>query len=348
MDGKHAREDLDGPGDGRHLDTAGLARLTEAFHAWVQEARRPADRDSRRRLWLIYLLLRYTGARLGEVLALNPARDLDLERGTVAFGSGERTREVLLAPEAVRELVLAREDCRAGGLGPWPDILRMDPGHIRRKFGERGAAAGIGRDLSNPSALRRSRAVELLRDGVPLGVVQAVLGHSSANLTAAWQAFSEEDMRWISGQFLRREARRTTSARNSFFGKITHIAAGDVQAFVTLAVPAGYRVSAVVTMDSVDSLRLAPGRLVTAEIKAPLVMVARAGDLPALSAENRLKGVVDAVRLGRVASEALILLGDGTRVCAVITRQSALEMDLRPGEEVYAVFSAFGVILRVE
>ena len=43
---------------------------------------------SRQRILLIFLLIRYTGARLNEVLALHPYRDIDLQRHAVVFRGG--------------------------------------------------------------------------------------------------------------------------------------------------------------------------------------------------------------------------------------------------------------------
>ena len=74
--------------DGRGLDTVQLSRLEEAFRRWAQDATRGDVRLSRQRILLIFLLIRYTGARLNEVLALHPYRDIDLQRHTVVFRGG--------------------------------------------------------------------------------------------------------------------------------------------------------------------------------------------------------------------------------------------------------------------
>ena len=64
------------------------------------------------------------------------------------------------------------------------------------------------------------------------------------------------------------------------------------------------------------------GSFVTAEIKAPWVVLETGADLPRVTAGNRFLGEVELIRLGELTSEAIVALADGTRLCAVITTQS--------------------------
>jgi molybdate transport system regulatory protein len=80
---------LAGPECSRCLDTMQLSRLEQAFRDWVEDTPRSDVRLSRRRILLIFLLIRYTGARLNEVLALNPFGDIELDRHMVVFGRSE-------------------------------------------------------------------------------------------------------------------------------------------------------------------------------------------------------------------------------------------------------------------
>ncbi len=43
---------------------------------------------SRRRILVIFLLIRYTGAKLNEILALNPLKRIDFKRQLVDLGNG--------------------------------------------------------------------------------------------------------------------------------------------------------------------------------------------------------------------------------------------------------------------
>ena len=342
----------------RGLDPAQLSALEQAFRAWALASRRQADRLSRQRLLLIFLLLRSTGARLGEVLGLDASRDLELgtedsgmaERPVVRFRSSGGDREVPLPTDVASELRAALADTElmdslaAGPAG----LLDMDQGHVRRKFYERALEAGIPRELASPSVLRRSLARSLVRQDVPLPVVQRMLGQSSANLTAAFCDYSEDEAGRIVEEYLRREERRKTSARNHFAGQITGVVVGPVVSSVELTSLGGFKVVSVVTKDSVERLGIRPGVLATADIKAPWVQVNAGTEEPICSAANRYPGVVRRILAHAdepVAAEVVAELADGTRLAAVVTAQSARRLGLAEGLPVWMSFGAFSVIL---
>lgn len=336
----------------RGLDPMQLSALEQAFRTWAQASRRQADRLSRQRLLLIFLLLRSTGARLGEVLGLNASRDLDLEpaRTVVRFGSAGGDREVPLPTDVARELRAALADpelmdsLAAGPAG----LFDMDQGHVRRKFYERALEAGIPRELASPSVLRRSLARSLVRQDVPLPVVQRMLGQSSANLTAAFCDYSEDEAGRIVEEYLKREERRKTSARNRFAGQITRVVLGPVVSSVELTSLGGFKVYSVVTKDSVERLGIRPGVLATADIKAPWVQVTAGALEPVCSAANRYPGVVRRILAHAdepVAAEVVAELADGTRLAAVVTAESARRLGLTKGSPVWMSFGAFSVIL---
>ncbi|MBU1228910.1 MAG: TOBE domain-containing protein [Proteobacteria bacterium] len=338
----------------RGLDAAQLSALEQAFRSWVAASRRQTDRFSRQRLLLIFLLLRSTGARLGEVLALDPARDLDLglARSVATFRSGAGEREAPLPADVADELRAALAD--AGLLGSLAagaaGLFDMDQGHVRRKFYERACEAGIPRELASPSALRRSLARNLVSRDVPLPVVQRLLGQSSADLTAAFCDFSEAEAGRILEDYLQREERRRTSARNRFSGQITRVLQGPVVCSVELTSLGGFTVTSVVTRDSVERLGIRPGLLATADIKAPWVQLSAGPEEPVSSAANRYPAVVRRVLAhpsDPVAAEVVAELADGTRMAAVITGESAGRLGLTEGAKVWVSFGAFSVILNL-
>ena len=336
----------------RGLDQVQLSALEQAFRAWVEASRRQADRVSRQRLWLIFLLLRSTGARLGEVLGLNASRDLDLgpARPVVRFRSNGGDREVPLPADVAGELQAALADPELmGSLAAGPaGLFDMDQGHVRRKFYERACEAGIPRGLASPSALRRSLARSLVRQDVPLPVVQRLLGQSSADLTAAFCDYSDAEAGRIVEEYLKREERRKTSARNHFAGQITRVLRGPVVSSVELTSLGGFKVVSVVTRDSVERLGIQPGVLATADIKAPWVQISAGSEEPVSSAANRYPGVVRRVLADPaepVAAEVVTELADGTRLAAVVTAESARRLGLAEGAPVWVSFGAFSVIL---
>jgi molybdate transport system regulatory protein len=339
------------PEEARHLDPVQLARLEEAFRAWSEASSRPDVRASRKRILLIFLLIRYTGARLNEALTLNITRHLDFSKGVISYGNadipdGSPQREVQIS----RELMLEIQEIWgefAGDKNP-DSTLMVDEGHVRRKFYERAAACGFPKDLGAPNSIRRSRAVELMQSNMPLPVVQRILGQSTPNLTASLVAFSDDDIQQVAKHFVERESRRKTSARNTFFGKIGAIRKGDIQSQVELVTVAGDVVTTIITNTSLNRLGLKPGSLLTAEVKAPWVIVQKSESKPSCSAENLFQGEVAQILRGRLTTEIIVRIHDGTELCSVVTEESRGKLDVAEGDDVWVMFNTFAVILRVE
>lgn len=169
------------------LDESQLNRLTNAFKAWLESAVTDHTRRVRGRYWLTFILLRHTGARIGEILSLDDGRDIDLNRGEVRIPSASRTsgsplRTIPVPPKVVQELIHY--------LNSFPmmkgKVFALDQGNFRREFYRRAEEAQIPRELSHPHILRHTRAMELLDAGVPLGVVRDILGHALMSTTAIY------------------------------------------------------------------------------------------------------------------------------------------------------------------
>lgn len=326
----------------KHLAPEQIEALTRAFAAWRTAARGERQARGRRRVWLAYQLLRYAGAKPGDLQALDLERDLDLEQASVLLGGrGHDPRRAPLPPELLAELRdLAGEEGRG--------FLALDAGYLRRQFYARGREAGLPLELCNPRVLRNSRALELLRGGVPLTVVQALLGQGSADLTAALVEYDQAQQGRILHRHLERERRLRTSARNLFAGRVDRVTAGPVLCSVEVITPGGQRIVATITRESLDNLGLTPGAPVCALVKAPWVLLAIGDDPPPVSASNRLRGRLrDLVSDGQ-AVEARVDLADGVQVCALITQASAQALGLKPGQEVWTFFKSSAVILTVD
>ena len=137
------------------------------------------------------------------------------------------------------------------------------------------------------------------------------------------------------------------SARNQFEGQISALKSGPVNAEVTLALPGGDTLVAVVTQGSVDALGLAVGGRAVAIVKAPWVIVVAGDGGPRFSARNQLAGMVSLVNAGPVNAEVAITLPGGTVVHAVVTQAAVLEMGLAVGSPARAVIKASHVVLAV-
>lgn len=67
-----------------------------------------------------------------------------------------------------------------------------------------------------------------------------------------------------------------------------------------------------------------------------------------LSARNQLKGTVKKVDHGAVNSEVTIELAGGIEVVSIITKQSAEQLEVSVGKEVFAVIKASDVMIATD
>jgi molybdate transport system regulatory protein len=365
-----------------------MEKLEQSFRSWADTPLRSDTRRSRERILAIFLLIRNTGARLNEVLSLKPSDiDFENHMVQLCKGGTNKSRpcreveisETLsselhtilnrrqraltpqlaagLASESKIESPLEVEDSLqlAAGSFNGPEaksashsIFHVDPGHVRRKFYERAEAIGIPRELGTPDAIRRSRAVELLQNNMPLPVVQKILGHGTPNLVASYVEFSDDDIRQVARYFVDKETSRKTSARNAFFGKISRIRKGDIQTLVEIASVSGYEVVAVITNDSVSRLGMRVGAMIIAEVKAPWVTVYKSDKEPNSTAQNSFRGTVQRITRGKVTSEIVVRVADGLELCSIITEESRQRIAIRENDEVWVGFNAFSVVLHVD
>ena len=344
----HGRIVFSAPNQDKYLDAVQLSQLEQSFREWTGAALRPDVRVSRQRILLIFLLIRYTGAKLSEVLRLNLSQDIDYGKKFVIFGRrqespGRPQRRVQLSETLCQEIQAIVADPLVRN--ERQNILSVDPGFVRRKFYERAEACGIAKRLGAPEILRRSRAVELMQNNMPLPAVQMLLGHSTPNLTSSYVSFSEEDIQEVARLFMEKESARKTSARNSFFGKIQTIRQGDIQTLVELVTIGGHRVTTVITNDSLQRLDLKVGKMITAEIKAPWVMLQKGGDGRGCSADNVFYGIVEKITRGELNTEFIVRISDGTEVCSIVTSESCRRLALVEGDKVWALFNSYSVVL---
>jgi molybdate transport system regulatory protein len=336
------------PDQEKFLDAIQLHQLEQSFRDWVEATSRADIRLARQRILAIFLLIRYTGAKLSEVLNLDALQDIDAKGKSVHFGrmpekAGRPLRIVQLSDALCREMqtIIAESSSLPGS----PDVFNVDPGFVRRKFYERAAACGIAKQLGAPEVLRRSRAVELMQSNMPLPAVQMLLGHSTPNLTSAYVSFSEDDIHQVTRYYMEKESARKTSARNCFFGQIQAIRRGDIQTHVELLTIGGHRIATVITNESCQRLGLKIGALITAEVKAPWVMLQKQNNPPPCSADNIIDGIVERINQGKINTEFIVRISGGTEVCSLVTTASCRRLGLKKGDPVWVVFNSFAVVL---
>jgi molybdate transport system regulatory protein len=144
-----------------------------------------------------------------------------------------------------------------------------------------------------------------------------------------------------------------TSARNQLYGTVTSVKRGAVNDEVSLALPGGQTIVAVLTHESTETLGLAEGAAAFALIKASWVMLlvdetgGAGGKSLKLSARNQLRGTVASVKRGAVNAEVSLALDGGTVVTAIVTNESVDALGLADGQPAIAAFKASSVILGV-
>jgi len=336
-----------GTGSEIYLDAVQMQTLERTFREWAEASPRQDVRLSRRRILLLFLLIRYTGAKLNEALSLNPQRDIDTDGCRVHFRGGEEegaSRDVQLSESLAGELHRALTD---------PDFMAsidhkfdIDPAFVRRKFYERAEDCGFDKRLGSPEMLRKARAVELMQGNLPLPAVQLMLGQSVVSQAASSASFSPDELREVTRLYMDRESDRRTSARNAFYGKVTAIARGDIQARVELTTADDHTVTTLITVNSLERLCLTPGKLLTAEVKAPYVMLERSG-APSSSADNEFEGTVVRLTPGKISTEYVIRISEAAELCSLVSTASAKRLDLRVGDPVRALFNCYSVVLHV-
>ena len=333
----------------RHLESEEIDRLSEAFENWRDAARTPQIRRARERMRLVYLMLRHSGAKLGEVLTLDERTDIDTSQSTVSFRctEGKEIPRRVVVPQPFIEEV-ERFTASPANRAIRGELFHLDPGFVRRKLYEQALRAGLPVNRVSPTTLRHSRAVELLRGGVPLPVVQVMLGHSSLVLTSIYCSFSDQDCRRIVNHCVKKESRMKTSARNTFFGSVSSVRKSPLLTEVSLAVQNGFELVSVITNESFERLGLTEGGQVTALVKAPWVLIGRDEHKARTSARNCFPGRVTSIRGDGVAVEIMGVLDGGTPMCALITAESVETLDIKEGDPVWFFFKAFSVILSTE
>jgi len=138
-----------------------------------------------------------------------------------------------------------------------------------------------------------------------------------------------------------------SSARNQFFGKVTAIRGGSVNAEVEVSLNGEDKIAAVITHESLEHLGLKIGSELWALVKASWVILSTEDSDLKISVRNRLRGTVSRISKGSVNSDVIITLAGGNTVSAIVTNDSIEHMGLEVGAKACALFKASSVILGV-
>lgn len=334
--------------DNIFLNSSQLAAMEASFRSWA-EAGRANKLPARRRILLIFLLIRYGGVKLSEVLALDLSRALDSKSNSLHIGGGEGKggRSIALGEHIGEEIRQSLQDTAFCAYLAH-NGLKVDPAFVRRKFYERAEDCGFAKQLGSPEMIRRARAAELMQGHVPLPAVQKFLGQATTGPATAYTPFDDAALQDMTAWFVEQEGKQLSSARNTLYGRIKAIQQGTIQAMVEVCTVGQESLRAIITVGSLKRLQLRAGRLVTAEIKAPWLHLCRAGSGQALGADNCFSGEIIRMTAGSLIVEYIVRSKDGIEFCALLSRPAAEALALEPGDVAWVFFSSFAVVLHTE
>ena len=74
-------------------------------------------------------------------------------------------------------------------------------------------------------------------------------------------------------------------------------------------------------------------------------MLQKSVDGSACSADNVFNGIVERITQGKINTEFIVRISDGTEVCSIVTSESCRRLALAEGDEVWVSFNGYSVVL---
>lgn len=316
-----------------------LEALSLRWETWEGEATTPGRRLTRARLHLAFLLIRYGGLRLGEVLELNARKAVDTVTGMLHI-PGPNARDVLLPMSCmrhVRRLLSLPEAAQA-------DFLVMDEGFLRKKFYAVAATLGIASSLAGPRALRHARGLELLALHVPMNLVQKFLGQQKPAQVAAFLDFADGAARRMLHEQARRHLPHSPEKdENVFVGMVTGLAVGMRVAEVEVTTFADMRLVARCDLALLRRLELQENQVISVHVASEEIVLTT--EPVSTSLGNMVRGTVSSLHADRVECFVGVDLPDGTVLRATLESAAVEGLHLYEGRRVYALFPARAVRL---
>lgn len=136
-----------------------------------------------------------------------------------------------------------------------------------------------------------------------------------------------------------------TSARNCFYGKVGSIEKGVVSAEVSLSI-GSEKIVATITNESLKRMKLGIDDTIYALVKSSSIILTKHKPTN-ISARNVITAKVDDVISGAVNTEVKMSIDSDNTMTAVVTKESAEELMIKPNDEIYAIFKASSVILGI-
>ncbi|PIQ23090.1 hypothetical protein COW36_03445 [bacterium (Candidatus Blackallbacteria) CG17_big_fil_post_rev_8_21_14_2_50_48_46] len=145
----------------------------------------------------LFLLLLYTGLRVGEALALR-WNDIDPEGQVFVRDSKNHTSRIVYAPRCVFQALSAYKAVSATSTFIFPGVKPNSPisyGVIRARFKKLMQESGIDRPGCNLHSLRHTFARSCIQSGMRREDIQQFLGHKDIRTTEIYTRLLSEDVR---------------------------------------------------------------------------------------------------------------------------------------------------------
>lgn len=299
---------------------------------WERMENSRNNNNSRTRIWLIFMLLRYGGMRLREIMALTPQE--------CQFGAGRLQlpdRNVFLPADVALRIDKVWTHWPGSALD---QPLLCDASQLRHTLLHCGVVCGVRSMRLNASNLRRQRELELETEGLHPRLVAFFLGKSVDPVPYGRAVASH-----LIETHIKVGMKMKTSARNVFRGRIVNLNENGILVEVVIETVNGLKVTVVITKTSFQSMQLACGKEVTALVKAPWVNVVPKENRAEAPYVNCFEGKVESVQRDNMACEILVHLECGIQVCALYAGGASPSASIENGSDVVISFSPFAAIL---
>ncbi|WP_295640653.1 TOBE domain-containing protein [uncultured Mailhella sp.] len=310
-----------GLSESRDMEETSLRAFLQAFYHWYECAASPSQQCSRSRVLMVCLLIRFAALRLGEALALDDTADMDTEKG-VLYVRGKWARVLPLPDAALKRLAELRDSpCNVRARG---GLCHLDPAYVRRVFASRAREAGL--PGVSPTDLRDFREQELLRQGIPLSVVEFFLGRGEGG------APKPEDEARLRKAFRRWEHVSRTGRHNVVSGALTLVHKGAFSCLLAIRTRGGMTFLVRCSTRTFTRLELVERQTTAVFVRSLQVCV-----LPVETmSDNCFPGkVTDVLEHDGEARVMVRLEDDVLDFCAILSFDSVQNMRLQKGGRVW-------------
>jgi len=265
-----------------------------------------------------------------------PDESLQIE-GSIWFRSGQqnwgnqRRMALLAAIDSQGSITAAAKHVGLSYKAAWDAVDAMnnlagEPLVLRTTGGQRGGGAHLTQRAQELLTLYQTLNEEHQRFMARLASVDS---HNSQNLELIQHMMSQ------------------VSIRNRLACTVESIDEGKVNAIVSLALGDSLHIRASITQQSVNNLRLEPGKRVIALIKASSISFLTSNAEQDSSTDNQVEGKISRIVKDQNLVEVQLSLKEGLTLTGIIERQVFDTLKLKDGDSATALFAANQVMLGV-